>query len=309
MSRLIKRLGRSVSRLKAIYDHPLHRGRRIAAVISWLRLALSNHLTPTRQIAIPYVGGAVLNWPVASSSVSICAKYGLGEYADMAFCLHLLRPEDFFCDVGANAGVYTILAAHAVGCQVVAAEPVPQAFNLLMQNIYANGVAEKVEAHRVGIGGEDGSLRFTASLWSYNHVLEHCEEEGFDSSVVVRVCPLDAVLADRVPFALKIDVEGFEAQVIAGATKTLFAPDLQAIIIEIWAGHLARYGDEPQNLLETIAAAGFHGPYWYDPAARKLIEPGRQEKMKFNQIFVRDKALVERRLATSKQYKVHGTLV
>jgi len=114
---------------------------------------LSSLLTPTRQIAIPYVGGAILNWPSGSTSIMICARYGLGEYADIAFLLHLLREGDLFCDVGANAGVYTILAGRAVGCSVVSAEPVPQVFNLLMQNIYANGIFANVDARNVGVGG------------------------------------------------------------------------------------------------------------------------------------------------------------
>lgn len=275
----------------------------------WLRLAGASHLTPTRQIAIPYVGGALLNWPVTSSSVAICAKYGLGEYADMAFCLHLLRSEDLFCDVGANAGVYTILAARAVGCRVVAAEPVPKTFNLLMQNVYANDVADKVEAHRIGIAKETGLLRFTSSLWSYNHVLHEDNEEDIENSIEVPVHPLDVILDQRVPIAIKIDVEGFEAQVISGASSTLKAPELQAIIVEMWAGHLARYNDNPDQILSTLASAGFNGPYWYDPTTRKLITPGHQEKMKFNQIFIRDRSFIEGRLESSQQYEVHDTLV
>ncbi len=53
---------------------------------------------------------------------------GLHEFDDMAFFLHLLRPEDMFADVGSNIGSYTILASGVVGAKSVAFEPV--AFNL-----------------------------------------------------------------------------------------------------------------------------------------------------------------------------------
>jgi FkbM family methyltransferase len=42
----------------------------------------------------------------------------------MAFVLHLLRPDHKFVDVGANVGSYTVLAAGAVGAEVICIEPV-----------------------------------------------------------------------------------------------------------------------------------------------------------------------------------------
>ncbi|MGP9824285.1 FkbM family methyltransferase [Ectopseudomonas khazarica] len=223
----------------------------------------------------------------------------------MAFLLHLLRKGDLFCDVGANAGVYTVLAGRAVGCSVVAAEPVPQAFNLLMQNVYANGIADRVDARNVGVGSQVGSLNFTSSLWSYNHVVE----AGGENTISVESYPLDQLLNGRVPLAIKVDVEGFEGQVIAGARETLANPELQAVVIEVWHGHLARYNDTVEQMLDAFREAGLSGPYWYDPEQRELVSPGRQEKRKFNQIFVRNIDFVSARLNSSVPYEVHGTHV
>lgn len=291
--------------LQAVWRHPLHRSRRIAAVVDWLRLQAAINLTPTNQITVPYVGGAVLSWPKEASSVMICARYGLGEYADMAFCLHLLRPDDLFCDVGANAGVYTVLAARAVGCKVVAAEPVPQTHDLLMQNIFANGVSSNVDARRNGVGRIPGHLNFTANLWSYNHVVDQADE----NTVQVEVLPLDTILAGRRATAIKIDVEGFEAEVLAGAAATLSAPELQAVIIEMYDGHVEKYNSKLDDIRQMLAAAGLSGPYWYEPDGRNLTQAGAWEERKYNQLFIRDHAFVSNRLRESKRYEIHGTSV
>lgn len=223
----------------------------------------------------------------------------------MAFLLHLLRPEDLFCDVGANAGVYTVLAAGAVGCHAIAIEPIPKTYDLLMQNIYANGISRRVDARNIGVGNIISRLHFTSTLWSYNHVVDNPGE----NTIEVDVLPLDLIIKGAALSAIKIDVEGFEAQVVAGATETFSDPSLQAIVIEIWEGHLARYNSTLAEILTALKKSGFSGPYWHDPKNHELITPGTQEKRKFNQIFIRDFEHVSRRVKSSRRYKIHGAQV
>ncbi|MGH8270872.1 MAG: FkbM family methyltransferase [Gammaproteobacteria bacterium] len=300
----VQKVRRVYSVMRSVVRHPLHRGKRLKAAVRWARLQTAIYLTPARQITIPYVNGAVLNWSAPATSVMICARYGLGEYADMAFCLHMLRSDDLFCDVGANAGVYTVLAAHAVGCSVVAAEPISKTFDLLMQNIYANGLSGRVDARNVGVGRKPGRLSFTSSLWSYNHVVDRPGE----NTVEVEVLPLDELLAGRTPTVIKIDVEGFEAEVIAGAQKTLANLSVQAVLLEM-CGHVKRYGATLGEIVSTLAGYGFHGPYWYDPEARKMIDVGKQEARKYNQIFIRNQDVVAERVTSATRYEIHETFI
>ena len=58
---------------------------------------------------------------------------GLREFEDMAFLLHLLRPDDLFVDVGANIGSFTVLASGAVGARSLAIEPIERTFNILIK--------------------------------------------------------------------------------------------------------------------------------------------------------------------------------
>jgi FkbM family methyltransferase len=254
-------------------------------------------------VVVPYVGDAVLVWPKESSSVGLCAKYGLGEYTDMAFCLHFLRPGDLFTDLGANSGVYTVLASKVAGAHSVAVEPVPATHALLRRNIEANDIGDLVDARQCGVGSKSDNLHFTASLWSLGHVADAAGED----TVAVPVEPLDTILAGRVPALIKVDVEGFEGAVVEGANATLSDPACKAVILEL-AEDVVRYGVSGADVVDMMTRHGFT-PYWYDPAARKLEPAGRSGPGKWNKIFIRDLGFVEDRLATSPAFDVRGVSV
>jgi len=224
---------------------------------------------------------------------------------DMAFCLHLLRPGDLFCDIGANVGTYTILAACGPKCRTISIEPVPATFNLLMQNVYANDVSHLVNAKRIGIADATGTLHFTSALKSYNHVTVNATA----STVEVPVFTLDSQCQDDVPNLLKVDVEGFEASVLRGAKTTLRNPKLLAVIIEIAEEHLTRYGSSVHQVHDELRSAGFEGPYWYEPYTRTLHPAGTGKERQFNHLFIKDMQSVCDRLTTSDRYQIHGSSI
>lgn len=303
MIRTYRALFQDLARGREIAEHPLHRARRLRATLrgAWLtfRRRRSNG-----DLVVPYVGGAVLVWPKGVSSVRKSAEFGLGEYEDMAFCLHALRAGDLFCDIGANAGVYTVLASKAVGARTIAFEPVPATFDVLRKNIVANGIEALVDARQCGLASEPDLLHFTADEGSLNHVVDVAGPNTVDVPVVT----FDAALVDDVPTVIKIDVEGFELKVWAGATRTLADPRLLAVLNET-SYHVQRFGGTEQALDDLMLANGFQGPFWYDPEHRRLVPAGESGGWRWNHIFVRDRQAVEERLRSSRSYRVHGALV
>lgn len=136
-------------------------------------------------------------------------------------------------DVGANTGIYTLLAcAASPHCRVVAFEPVPRVFRRLEENIALNGWQGRCEARCEAIADRDGVVPFhipqvrlprSASL----------HPDGFRGwrGVLVEL-PVrrldDALPSHRSVDLVKIDVEGFEDSVLRGMTGILSqsAPDL-----------------------------------------------------------------------------------
>jgi hypothetical protein len=105
---------------------------------------------------------------------------------------------------------------------------------------------------------------------------------------------------------LKIDVEGFEANVIAGAARLLNEPSLQAVLIES-NGLGARYGFNDDDIHNELLAAGFH-PASYEPFARRLT-PLDGHRTSGNTLYVRNFSGLEQRLQAAVPVQVVGASV
>jgi FkbM family methyltransferase len=213
----------------------------------------------------------------------------------MAFVMHFLRPEDLFVDVGANVGAYTVLASGVAGARTLAVEPSPSSFDYLTQNIRLNDLTAKVTAVNAALGRKEGRLKLTAGLGTENYV---CANPNDADALEVKAMTLDTVLSGLSPTLMKIDVEGFETEVLAGATETLPRASLEALIIER-AGNGARYGYDEAALHREIQARSFI-PCAYRVSERSLTRlspdaPG-------NIIYVRDMARAEKRLRSAKPF-------
>jgi FkbM family methyltransferase len=224
---------------------------------------------------------------------------GLHEFEDMAFLLHYLRSDDLFVDVGANIGSYTVLAGRAIGAACLSIEPLPQTFAALCRNISLNDLGGRVQALNLGLARQPGVLRFTSQLDTVNHVVSH--EEDSPTSVEVPVRTLDEVVGDAAPALLKIDVEGYETEVLAGAERTLVNPALRALILELnGSGH--RYGFDEDAIRRQLSDLGFTACS-YRPFERALT-PLIESAVGGNTLFVRDQKFVETRLRTAPAFRV-----
>jgi FkbM family methyltransferase len=222
---------------------------------------------------------------------------GLLEYEDMAFLLHFLRPEDYFFDIGANVGVYTILASGEIGASSVCIEPVPSTFNHLSQNIKLNELNGRVNALNMGLGDTKGMLRFTSTYDTVNHVAT-AQDKNF---IEVKVETLDALTEQFiVPALIKIDVEGYETPVLQGAQKTLESRELKAIIIEL-NGSGKRYGYDEYQIHQLLLSHGFK-PHQYNPEKQSITPLDTYTSL--NTIYLRDLKFIEQRLQTSRRFRI-----
>jgi FkbM family methyltransferase len=272
-------------------NHPLGRRDRWGTLARIARWQVGSRLLRA-PAAVPFVDATRLLVSTGMHGATGNVYVGLMEFEDMAFALHLLKKDDVFLDVGANVGVYSILAASRAS-RVLAMEPVPTSYEQLLDNINLNRFQALVEPKNIGLGSHSGKLRFSARSGPTDHVL--AENESTDDSVVVVVKTLDDI-APRGVTMIKVDVEGFEAEVIRGATDLLAQHSLQAVLIEL-NGLGARYGFSDADIHARLLGFGFK-PVRYDPFKRQLVPLDRHNRAG-NTLYVRQSDKLDQRLRTA----------
>lgn len=171
-----------------------------------------------------------------------------------------LKAGMIFVDVGANVGYYTLMAASLVGSTgcVLAFEPSAYAFGRLQQTIARNNLAQ-VQAIHAGLGDTNGESLLFVSAGKDNHTPSMVPNAG-GKPVPVPVRRLDDYLAehgvDHVDF-MKIDVEGFEPNVIRGAGKYLEQRKIRAILCEFNTHWLSANKSSAPALCQLLIDSGF----------------------------------------------------
>jgi FkbM family methyltransferase len=257
-----------------------------------------------REHVVPWIGSSKLAVRQGMTGATGNIYAGLHEYEEMAFVAHLLRPGDLFADIGANVGSYSVLAGVVVGADVIAFEPHPASVTALRRNIEINGAEKRIKVHQAAVGAVEATLRMTAELDTVNHLLAEGES---GASIDVPVVTLEGALSKRSPSVMKIDVEGWEHEVLAGASRLLKDPTLLGIVIEL-NGSGRRYGFEDQEIDRLLLDSGFERCK-YDPMQRLLRAAPETVIGAGNVIYARTGSEVRERLATAPPLKVLGVTI
>ncbi len=200
----------------------------------------------------------------ADASVSVQIRDG-GVYEPhlAAFLDERLEPGAVFVDVGANLGYHALRAADAVGPtgRVVAIEAGGDNARLLAASAGLNGfdhvqVLPVAAAQRVGFALFGPHIGSNAGLLGPTDALTPVEGLLAEAASMVPTLPLDLLGLERVE-VIKIDVEGAEAAVMAGAVETL-QRCRPWVVLEFSAEMTARVGGvDPAMHLQAIIDAGY----------------------------------------------------
>lgn len=168
-----------------------------------------------------------------------------------------IRPGDSVVDVGAYIGLYTIAFAQLVGHagRVYAFEPNRENCEDIRQNLRLNGIADRVELVRAALGHEDGDVPFDGSSGIQGHI----SATPTAQTKLVRCLTLDTYLDGQRVDVLKIDVEGYEENVLRGAAELLSSPTRKprAIFIEVHPYAWGEIGTTSTSLLELLNEHGY----------------------------------------------------
>ncbi|WP_217574811.1 FkbM family methyltransferase [Mesorhizobium sp. GbtcB19] len=196
-------------------------------------------------------------------SISICGResdphfqgVGLDTNDPLAFVLARALPETAtVLDVGANIGFTASLAA-AHGAKVYALEPSPSAHPCLLETIRANGFQKAITPVQKAFGAQVGTISFLdhPGSPSVSHIAADATLDGH-GAIQVPVTTLDQfVKENRLKVDLvKVDVEGFEIDVLAGAVKTI-ADQKPSMLLEFNSFTMIAFRDlNPRTLLDRL---------------------------------------------------------
>jgi len=287
-----------------IFNHPLGKRHPFKALARFLYWQLQSSLSPANFIVKPFINGVRFRARKGLTGITGNIYTGLHEFNDMAFLLHFLRSEDVFYDIGANVGSYTLLASGVCHSKTIAIEPAKITASILQQNIILNNLTDKVTLINAAAGAKAGVLTFSQNEDTTNHILAADELARTDSETV-DVVVIDMLSVADNPTLIKIDVEGFETEVLNGMAATLNLSSLKAIIIEL-NGSGGRYGFNEQDIHQLLLNNGFK-PFQYDPFKRQTAIVDTYSD--FNTIYCRDAEFVTGRLKSAKAFKIMGELI
>lgn len=151
---------------------------------------------------------------------NVIYERGVYEQAITDFVQHTLNPGDTFVDAGANIGFLSLVAAAKVGAEgcVHAFEPVQSTFEILQENVQLNNF-NQVKLHPFGLGAKKESVHIFSE--EQNRGGASIVNERSNQKELIQINTLDEVLRSQKVDMLKVDVEGYEFQVLKGAQNIL----------------------------------------------------------------------------------------
>ncbi|PYT80758.1 MAG: hypothetical protein DMG41_36475 [Acidobacteria bacterium] len=189
------------------------------------------------------------------------------EWAELQYLRRKLRSGDVFIDVGANIGLWTLVAASSVlpNGRIFSFEPNPATFDKLVQNIKLNGREALVDRFPEAVSKADDVVQFVCDT---QHNLSAISSGYFEGSNVisVRTRGLDFLLNNELVatrlVGIKLDTEGHELNALAGAVG-LLEQRSPWLIVEFNTTLLASKVLEAWPVYRFLSGKGYR-PFFYD---------------------------------------------
>jgi FkbM family methyltransferase len=281
-----------------ITSHPLPRSK-VAALYQFVIWQLGARLL-RKKVVVPWVDESRFVCGIGEAGLTGNLYAGFMEYKDMLFLLHSLSREEVFVDIGANVGAYTILASKCVQAKTIAFEPIPETVERLLDQIQINRVSDLVSVRNKGVAEDKGTLYFSNSHDTVNRVIEF---GGSECASQVEVVSIDQELPRGQRYFFKIDVEGYELNVIKGGADVLSSPLTSVVIIEM-NGSGESYGHTNQDVHTLLVRLGF-SPCSYEPFSRSLKKLSNFNDANGNMIYVRNISEISARCRGAPLRKIH----
>jgi FkbM family methyltransferase len=235
---------RSVARF--VWSHPANEGKRGRAMLRAVGFQARGRLMRRRTLA--RLGDRSCIWADLHRTGAAKVVYANPpDHSEMMMWRDYLRPGDLFVDVGANVGSYAVWAAE-LGAEVIALEPASDTFALLAENVALNGYP--IKPVQAAAGASCGTARITNGQDTANRL---DPVAGAETAMVT----VDSVVGSRVVAGMKVDVEGFELDVLRGCERALSQQRIRLIQLEWNAASLSALGTDRVPVAALLARHGY----------------------------------------------------
>jgi FkbM family methyltransferase len=188
--------------------------------------------------------------------------YGTKDYWDVFHICNILKRDDVIFDLGANFGYYSICLAKYLSnkCSIYSFEPFPTTFKKLTQNVIINDMQGTINLYQMGVSSESGDMSISVRVSCNSGSATLIANQNYENEVaLVKVVTLDDFVErndiHKINF-VKIDVEGFETNVLKGWKKGLskFKPIL---FLEIDPPLLLKAKSSVMEIKNILSANGY----------------------------------------------------
>lgn len=187
-----------------------------------------------------------------------CSTYFLGRYYELGVQRTLdkiLRNGETFVDIGGNIGMISLHARYLVGSdgKLICFEPNPECADVIEEHMRMNDI-DNTEVRRCALAEAPGTLSLNLTS-AHTGTATLASVTGAVRSMKVAVCVGDDELAGKVPRLLKIDVEGFELQVLKGFKKQSLG--ISHLLLRSWWKSTCKAGSSSAGVLEFLTQLGY----------------------------------------------------
>lgn len=186
------------------------------------------------------------------------AIYGVHESQSTSVVKSIITPGMKILEVGANIGYYALLETRLAGPtgHLYAMEPSPFNFSLLERNLKLNGL-NNYDLYKTAVGAENGTAKFLLS--GRSNLSTFIEREDLTGEEVdVNVITLDEFMKDKKVDFIRMDVEGYEGEILKGAEKALAEGNRpKYFFIEIHSELLHKKKSSAKDIVEYLGRFGY----------------------------------------------------
>lgn len=205
----------------------------------WKRLTVRARLYDRLQpFEVVNVGDKQLKLLIPNRTCVYWAKYGPDSEPATNAWIKSFSADDTFVDIGANIGLYSLLAAvHGVH-KVIAIEPNPFSFSVLAHNIASNGVGSQIIPLCLAMNEKSSVVSFKLGSLHAGNIGNEISSDGENpGGIAITTASFSVDDLFRIQGLsganhLKIDVDGLELEILRGATELLSDEALKSILVE-----------------------------------------------------------------------------